>query len=356
MRMSGKLIVAFLVIPCSSIVLAGGVKKKDKAAKSQEEITRSVLTVLWREPNDIASRNLYFGPGGREHQPHGPYTFIKEDLDGSNPKFSVRDRDGVKWKVKLGAEARPETAATRLVWAAGYFANEDYFLPTIRVDNMPTHLQRKHADRFFEPDRSMRNVRLKREPDDEKKIGIWRWRNDPFSGTRELNGLRVVMALINNWDLKDENNAIYDEKRSSVPDERIYMVSDLGASFGTAWLDRTPEKSKGNLYWYSRTQFVKKVRENSVDFEDPRRPAMVVLINPHEFFSRLGLRRIGRRIPRQDVIWMGGLLAKLSPEQISDAFRAAGYSPQETAGLASVVESRIAELNNLEGTRAQLSQ
>ena len=51
-----------------------------------------------------------------------------------------------------------------------------------------------------------------------------------FTGTRELNGLRVMMALINNWDLKDENNAIYREK--PVRDQ-IYEVSDLGASFGT---------------------------------------------------------------------------------------------------------------------------
>jgi hypothetical protein len=290
---------------------------------------------------------LYFGPGGQEHQPHGPFTFIKEDLDGSNPKFSVRDRDGVKWKVKLGAEAKPETVATRLVWAVGYNANEDYFLPVLRVDDMPAQLQRKHADQFFEPDRSMRDVRLKREPEDEKKVGTWRWRNDPFSGSREWNGLRVMMALINNWDLKDENNSIYDEKRRGLPDERIYMVSDLGASFGTAWLDRTPMKSKGDLDWYIRTRFVKSVHADSVDFEDPRRPALVVLANPHEFFSRLGLRWIGRNIPRQDARWMGGLLAQLSDQQIRDSFRAAGYSPQEVNGFTAMVESRIAALNRL---------
>ncbi|HYL39600.1 MAG TPA: hypothetical protein VEV17_27025 [Bryobacteraceae bacterium] len=347
MRMPAKILLAFLMLLVCSGASAGAVKKKDKTVKASEETTRNVLTVLWRQPNDISTRNLYFGPGGKQDQPRGPFTFIKEDLDGSNPKFTVRDRDGVKWKVKLGAEARPETVATRLVWAVGYSANEDYFLAALRVNGMPAHLQRKHADKFIEPDRSMRNVRLKREPEDEKKAGNWSWRIDPFSGTRELNGLRVMMALINNWDLKDLNNGIYDEKRRGLPDERIYMVSDLGGSFGTAWLDRTRTKSKGNLYWYSRTRFIKKIHENSVDFEDPRRPAFVVLVNPHEFFSRLGLRWIGRNVPRTDAKWMGGLLAELSDAQIRDAFRAAGYSPQEVAGFSSVVESRIAELNRL---------
>jgi len=347
MRISVKILSIFFLVSWYSLISAGSVKKKDKAAKSQEEITSNVLTVLWREPEDIGSRNLYYGRGGEEHQPHGPFTFVDEDLDGSNPKFTVRDREGVKWKVKLGAEARPETVATRLVWAAGYFVNEDYFLPEFRVEDMPAHLQRRHADRFIQPDRSMLNVRLKREPKDEKKIGSWRWRDDPFSATRELNGLRVMMALINNWDLEDKNNSIYDEKRKGQPDERIYMVSDLGASFGTAWLDRTHEKSKGNLNWYTRTKFIKKVRPDSVDFEDPRRPAFIVLANPVEFFRRVHLRRIGRDVPREDVKWIGGLLAKFSDDQIRDAFRAAGYTPQQIDGFAAVVETRIAELNKL---------
>src|SRR5271168_1169735 len=62
------------------------------------EITQPVLTELWREPKDIRSQDLFYGPGGKEHQPHGPFTFVKEDLDGSNPKYDVRDQDGVKWK------------------------------------------------------------------------------------------------------------------------------------------------------------------------------------------------------------------------------------------------------------------
>ncbi len=345
MRVPGKALPVFLAV-LSPLLVAGSGKKREKPAKPEEEITSNVLTVLWREPEDLASRDLYFGPGGEQHQPRPPFTFIKEDLKGSSPKFSVRDRNGVRWKVKLGAEAKPETVATRLVWAVGYSTNEDYFLPALHVDDMP-HLQRKHAGRFIEPDGSMRNVRLKREPEDEKKIGVWHWRNSPFSGTRELNGLKVMMALINNWDLKDDNNAIYEEKRRRLPDERIYMISDLGASFGTAWLDRTPAKSKGNLYWYMRTRFIKNTPDDVVDFENPRRPALVVLVNPHEFFSRLGLRWIGRDIPRKDAKWIGGLLAKLSDKQIREAFQAAGYTPQQVDGFASVVETRIGELSRL---------
>jgi len=65
------------------------------------------------------------------------------------------------------------------------------------------------------------------------------------------------------------------------------------------------------------------------------------------FVHRLDLRWIGRDIPRADAKWMGKLLSLLSPEQIRDAFRAAGYSMQEADEFAKVVQGRIAALSAL---------
>src|SRR5437899_11919293 len=52
---------------------------------------RNASEVLWREP--AGTRDLFYGRGGADHQPdaHGTFTFIKEDLDGSQPKLEVRD-------------------------------------------------------------------------------------------------------------------------------------------------------------------------------------------------------------------------------------------------------------------------
>ncbi len=44
---------------------------------------------------------------------------------------------------------------------------------------------------------------------------------------------------------------------------------------------------------------------------------------------------------------MGQMLAQLSAEQIRDAFRAGGYSPQEVEAYSRVVEQRIAQLEKL---------
>lgn len=335
---------------CAAAILCAAsaesrVKKGHQAAEPQVETTGEGPAVLWSEPVDISTRDLFYGPGGRDDQPGGKVTFLEEDLDGSNPKFVVRDENGVKWKVKLGLEARPETVASRLVWAAGYFANEDYFVPELQVDRLPRHLHR--GQNFVSSGGIVRNARLKRYLKDEKKIGSWEWDEGPFSGTRELNGLRLLMGVINNWDLKDENNSVYQEETPDGKPRRIYMVSDLGASFGTPNLTWPLKKTRGNLAQYRHSKFLTAIRDDSVDVRNPGRASWFFWFEHPEYRLRLRLTPLRRNIPINDARWLGQVLARLSPAQIRDAFRAAGYSPDEVEGFAKVVEDRIGELRDL---------
>jgi hypothetical protein len=310
---------------------------KDKIA---DPGVKSAQGTLWMDPADIQTRDLFYGPGGKKHQPGTTFSFVDEDMNGTNPKYNVKDPDGVKWKIKLGAEARPETAATRLVWAVGYFVNEDYFVPDLHVSGLPAHVHR--GGKLIGPDGEMKNARLKRHLKGEEKVGDWAWRDDPFIRTREWNGLRVMMALINNWDLKDDNNEIFDDGS-----QRLYLVKDLGASFGTTGYNPRQTTSKGNLHNYEHSHFITKTTTEYVDFAVPSRPAILVFFNPREFFPRMKMRWIGKRVPRNDARWMGQMLAKLSPSQIRDAFRAAGYSAEDTDGFAKIVEKRIGQLTAL---------
>ncbi|HEV2418945.1 MAG TPA: hypothetical protein VGX94_14205 [Terriglobia bacterium] len=333
----------FLITP-----LFAAPKKKNKSGRIGQAMTApQPEAVLWRNPLDITSRDLFYGPGGQRDAPPVSFTFVKEDRKGSNPKFVVRDSSGIEWTLKLGPEARPETVASRLVWAVGYFANEDYFLAEVHVRNLPLHLHR--GQKYVEPGGLLRNVRLKRHLKGEKKVGYWHWRHNRYTGTKELGGLRVMMALINNWDLKDDNTAIYQEKQArgmSVP-LRIYMVKDLGSSFGTTGQSWTDPRSKGNPKSYRQSKFISRLTPDYIDFRVPTRPALDYLFDPPEFITDVHEHWIGRRIPRADARWIGQLLARLSPSQIRDAFRSAGYSPQEVEEFAKVVELRIAVLNKL---------
>src|SRR6185295_9290914 len=74
------------------------------------------ISWLWVNPTNLESRDLFYGLGSEDRQPRGPeFTFVEEDTDGVNPKYEVVDADGVKWKIKIGLEAQPEIAATRLL-------------------------------------------------------------------------------------------------------------------------------------------------------------------------------------------------------------------------------------------------
>jgi len=318
------------------------------AAKSGvANLGHGAKAILWRDPKDIPSLNLRYGVGGEEHQPRGTFTFVQEDMEGSNPKLDVRDQDGVKWKVKMGAEARPEVVASRLVWAAGYFTTEDYFLEELHVQGLPSHLHRGQDQ--VGPDGTIHNVRLKRALKGQEKVGTWQWASNPFVSTREFNGLRVLMALINNWDLKDSNNAIYQAKHDdgSGDLEQTYLISDLGASFGTSGFTLSMDASRGNLGEYKHSKFISSKNDDYVDFAAPGRPTLIESFNLPVFVHRIDLRWIGKHIARGDAKWLGQVLGQLSPDQLRDAFRAAGYSPQDANEFASVVQARIAELNAL---------
>lgn len=298
--------------------------------------------VLWTDPGDIKSRDLYYGSGGKQDQPQMPLEFLREVKGGASPKFDVRDRSGRKWRLKLGDEAQPETVATRLLWAVGYITNEDYFFPEAKIENLGKLSRGKN---FVRPDGAVKQARLQRHGDGEKKAGDWKWRRNPFTGTREFNGLRVMMALLSNWDLRDENNAIYEE--SGDPGRKLYEVSDVGASFGMNGRSYTNSLSKNNLAAYRRSKFISKTTPEYVDFNFPTHPPVFYVFYPPLFFGHLRMHWIGKHVPRADVKWVGSLLAQLSPEQIRDAFRAAGYTTAQVEAYAGAVEARIAQIGDL---------
>jgi hypothetical protein len=321
---------------------------KPTKKERREEAANRLPATLWRDPGDIASLDLLNGEGGAKDapDPHVDYTFIKEDMNGTSSKFYARDSNGVRWLVKLGIEARPETAATRLVWAMGYFTDEDYFLPQIHVQNLPK-LRRKM---FGASPKTgiVRNVRLKRQGEGMEKLADWDWFENPFVSTRELNGLRTLMALINDWDLTVANNKVYVTDK-----ERQYLVSDLGAAFGkTGWppshVPLLPHATKGVLRDYEHSRFIRVVTGDVVTFEmHTSAPSFIRRFRRKYFDQYRQIEGVAQGIPVRDAVWVGSLLARLKPQQIRDAFRAAGYQPAEVDGFAKVVEKRIAALNQL---------
>ena len=335
----------------------GGKKAKDKDAKDRDVkdkdakdndkavVPASALTnpVIWQKPENIASRDLYFGQGGEKHQPKPPFTFDHEVMSGTNPKFDVRDADGKKWRVKLGEEPKPEVVASRLLWAVGYFANDDYLLPSVTVANLKLKRGQDHVKNF-----TVTDARFQRRPGGEEKIGIWQWNNNPFTGKREGNGLRVMMAVINNWDLKDENNAVYTDSKTG---QQILLCSDVGAAFGTNGLSFSRSRSKGNLNSFKGSKFITRKTDTEVDFATPAAPNAYLLqtfgFGAISYAERAKLDALGKNIPIADARWIGSLLGQLTHKQLEDAFRAGHFDPAEADVYVTLIENRIAQLKAL---------
>ncbi len=318
---------------------------------AQESGSRKELAeatpVLWRDPGNINRRDLRWGPGSSRLAPVPPYRFIEEDKGGTSPKFSVKDRRGVTWVVKLGEEAPAETVATRLVWAVGYFAEEAYFFDRISVRNLP---RLSRGTEFIERNSVVRRVRLEPRRQHIKRGPQWDWDKNPFAGTRELDGLKVIMILLNNYDTRPENNRVF-LVNNGRRKEAHYVVTDLGATLGrTGGLGG--RRSKNNLADFLSTRFVLGVEDGVVKFDYDTRPTglgMFSIVYFPYYMSQVKKERSMRGITVEHARWIGGLLSQLSDRQLREGFQAAGYKGSIRESYVRELRARIDQLKNLGG-------
>lgn len=311
--MLSKHTVARLIYVCVVVagisLIAAGIQNKPKPTGQGTLGT----PILWREPSDIASRNLFLGNGSEAMKPNlNRVTLIEEKESASSPKFRVRDGSGREWSVKVGGESQSEVAASRLIWAVGYFTDVSYFVPRVEIETKGV----------FE------NTRFEARLKGVKRLDEWLWDDNPFLGTREMQGLKVLLALLDNWNLKNENNKILfvrDEEGGSS--ELRYIISDLDTKF-----DKTG--SSPGMWEATKStapaKFINKVKDNVVDFG----------------YNGKHKERLSG-ITAAQARWIGSLLAQLSDQQIKDALRAGGYGTDETQSLVRVLRLRIDELVSL---------
>lgn len=309
-------------------------KKKQQDAQKAE--------VLWRDPGNIRNRDLYHGPGSKELAPVPPFRFVKEVKDGSNPKFEVEDARGAKWRVKLGPEAQSETVSSRLLWAVGYNAEESYYFERANIDG----LKRLSRGQKYVDGQSVRGARFEPRRKDIERGKQWGWSKNPFKGTRELNGLKTMMVLLNNWDTFKKNNRVLHDKNSG---EARYTVTDLGASMGKA-AGAGGGRSKNNVQDYQRQRMVSKVEGDKVKFNydvKPKKLGLLSIVYPPYFLRQRKATNQMQKVPLNDASWIGSQLAQLSDNQLRDSFRAAGYDRATTEAYVRALRSRINELNRL---------
>ena len=284
--------------------------------ESKKEAALTGKAVMW-EPVNIAERDLLAGPGGREMMPDlSSVTFLKEEKKGHNKKYRIKDGLGKIWVAKLGREAQPETAAVRLMWAIGYKTEVNYLVPSLTIPGKGT----------------FKNVRLEARPDEIERLDEWKWKDNPFIGTREFQGLKMMMVFFNNWDIVDVQNKILQVDGASGK-ELHYIISDLGATFGKLGNNNFPivyriGRKTNNPTKYIDSGFIDDVEDGKL----------------HLAYKGKN-RGLFEDITVEEARWLAELLNQLSDKQIDDAFRAAYYAPEDRKTLVLAVKGRIADLN-----------
>jgi hypothetical protein len=277
------------------------------------------MAQLWEKPLDLQARDLYYGPWGPERapDPRAAYTFVAKKQHGTNPGVTVTDPGGHVWHVKQpphndqGAEGPVEVVLSRVLSAVGYHQPPVYFVPAFTMtDASGTH--EEPGGRFRLQVKSL------------TKRGAWSWQQNPFVGTKPYQGLLVILLMFDSSDLKNVNNTLYEVATSDDETQWWYVVRDLGTALGeTGRL--TPTRNDPDVF--EREAFITGVKDGAVEF------------NYRGWHQEL----LRHRITPEEVQWASDLLAGLSYQQWTDAFRAGGYEPAVAERYIRRMLAKIAE-------------
>ena len=136
---------------------------------------------------------------------------------------------------------------------------------------------------------------------------MWDWASNPFVGTKEYQGLIVLLTMFNSTDLKNSNNSLYEHRDGDLV-EQWYVARDVGSAFGDTHL-MAPRKN--HVESFEQMPFILGVTNGFVDFA----------------YKGWYKNLLEERITPAEVAWACNLLGRLSEKQMQDAFRAAHYEP-----------------------------
>ena len=276
-------------------------------------VSAAQMAQLWVEPE--RERDLFWGVGGQRFAPpaNAVYKFEAKDETGFSVSFDVTSPDGMEWSAKIGPEAQTEVVVSRILWGLGYHQPPIYYLPSWTLDPEGAETRTESEARF--------RPKL---PQLERLDEYWHWADNPFSGTREMKGLLVVMLMLNATDLKDDNNSIYELKEPWGGAPRWFVVRDVGAALGETgklfprrnWLDG-----------FERAGFITGTdEEGRIRFDyNGRHQELLSMITP------------------ADVQWAAQRMQRLTEQQWRDAFRAGNYAQPIADRYVRKIKQKIAQ-------------
>ena len=301
---------------------------------SQSQKQSSIIERIWRDPGAVEKLDLIGGPGGRARAPRPPFTFVQERKSGTSPKVEVTDAQNNNWVAKFGSEVNAEVFATRIAWAVGYFVDTTYFVPAGTISGVKKLGRSKSA---IEADGSFTNAcfELRDKNASYLKKSGWTWQNNPFIGTRELNGLKIVLMLTSNWDNKDARNDSSNlgilQYRGNGRMEWRYLITDWGGSMGKWGRIFTREKWDCDGFTQQTPDFLKGLKDGKVKWG---------YTGKHTSDAK-------EDITVGDIKWLLQYLGRLTDDQIMMGLEASGATKSEIQCFTKAIRNRIDQMKRL---------
>jgi hypothetical protein len=161
----------------------------------------------------------------------------------------------------------------------------------------------------------------------------WNWDQNPFLGTPQLNGLKIMMMLVSNWDDKDYRDAATRGANTAIyqhGDRYIFFIDDWGASFGS-W-GKLLTRSKWNCldYFNESHDFVKGL---GIGIEWG-------YTGQHTDLMKEGVRP-------SDVKWLMTYLGRITDDQMRTGLVTSGATDEENHNCLDGLRMRIGQLRTV---------
>lgn len=309
---------------------------------ASQDTDRSVIPatpadVLWRAPSGIGIENWTCGSAGCDHAPAPPFHFEREDMEGTFPKLTVTDAKGRTWSVKFGIKVTPESFCSRFVAALGYIVEPSYYVASGKIEGARRF---GRASDYVKSDGTF--VRARFQLRDTTALEFlpkhaWSITDNPFRGTHQLAGLRVVLMLLSNWDVKDVRSGQESSNTALFrgPDgQMLYSFFDWGSTLGR---------------WGSIT------RRTRNDCSGFRADSPHLITGVHDDVVVWGYSgkhdsEVRNGITVDDLRWLAPYLSAITSEQIRAGLKASGATDRQNDTCAEALESRIQEVQAVAST------
>lgn len=238
---------------------AGG---KDNPDGRADVIARAQV---W-SPTNVADMDIKAGPQRPDAFPFRATVtcdYLPKQLSGRSPKFACRVSDEDELKVKYGgtnAEVYAEVAATRLLWALGFGADQMYPVRVVcrRCPVTLAGMSRDNDEWVFDPASVERKLAGREFPGD----AGWSWKeldtiSEQAGGAPKAHrdALKLLAVFLQHTDTKAQQQRLLclDDKAPAETDtscERpLMMINDVGLTFGRANTFNVNEKAMNLVEW-----------------------------------------------------------------------------------------------------------